>query len=248
MPRPGAADDTARRARRRSAIERAISAKARAKRRRAGGARGYSVAVRWLKILLPLAALATLSLLFLLPRSDFVGGLILSGADLAALRDGLRLNEPRFSGSTDHGEPFSISADWALPDSPNPSRIELSAVVGEIVLTGGRSAGITAPDGALRPRDRSLTLSGGVELSTSDGYVLRTDAAEADMASRIIRLPGPLTGKGAGGELQAGSMRAWSEGAGPDGQGGAGRNGYIIRFEGGVRVVFQPGVEPNDAD
>jgi lipopolysaccharide export system protein LptC len=242
-------DKEARRRRRQSALERAISARARARRRRIGASRGYSVFVRWFKILLPIGALVTLSLVFLVQRNDFVGGLVLSAADLAALQEGLRLNEPRFTGATDKGEPFSIAADWALPDSPNPSRIELSAVRGEITLEDGRVASIAAPNGDMRPRDRLLSLSGGVEVSTSNGYVLTTETAEADLAARAVTAPGRLTGVGEEGTLDAGSMRAWSlkdaEAEGPD---SAPRSGYVIRFEGGVRLVLNPRRETTAAE
>ena len=57
---------------------------------------GYSRAVRWLKIGLPLLALALLSTIFLVPREvSFEGGLVYTSADLLALGEGLAVTRPR---------------------------------------------------------------------------------------------------------------------------------------------------------
>ena len=64
--------------------------------------------VRWLKVGLPLVALGLLTALFLFPRqTGFEGGLVYSTADLIALGEGMTVSNPRFSGSTEAGEPFN---------------------------------------------------------------------------------------------------------------------------------------------
>lgn len=219
-------------------MDRAISAKAMARRRRTGGARGYSVVVRWLKILLPLAALATLSLLFLISRSNFTGGFVLSKEDMALLGEGLKLDGPRFTGATDRGEPFTISAAWALPDKPDPTLISLNDVLGEIDLIDGRVAKIVAGSGEMRTRDRQVSLQDGVTLTTSDGYKVETATADIDLTEWTMQVPDKIVGTGAEGRLEAASMRAWRE---DDGE-----SGYVARFEGGVRVVFSPRTTQND--
>jgi len=200
------------------------------------GAGRYARRRRNLKIALPLIALGTLGFIFLLPRDDIGSGLGLSPEDRAALGDGLRLVSPTFAGSTEQGEPFSLTAAWALPDSPNPKRIDLGDLEGRIRLSDGRTVSMSAPEGQFRPRDRGLTLKGGIAIDSSDGYSVRTDAAVVDGKANTVVADAPVEAWGPSGRLEAGSMRARRDETGKD----------IVTFDGGVRLVFRPNAT-NDA-
>jgi lipopolysaccharide export system protein LptC len=168
----------------------------------------YSRAVRWLKIGLPLLALLLLSAVFLLPRDKgFDVGLIYSTADLLALGEGLTVSNPRFTGSTEAGEPFIVTAVAAVPDGPDPSLVTLEAPRAEIEQAG-RLITLTAATGVLRPKESRLALSGGVMLVTSDGYRVSTDRIEADIKAGALTAPGPVRARGPQGAIEAGSFRA----------------------------------------
>ena len=94
-----------------------------------------SRAVRTLKLLLPASALALTITVFALGDRD--NGFTLSGVDFSAM-DGLRLSNPEFAGRTPEGDPFSVTAEWAIPDGPDPARVELGPMRGEARLSGGR--------------------------------------------------------------------------------------------------------------
>ncbi|MEC9432264.1 MAG: LPS export ABC transporter periplasmic protein LptC [Pseudomonadota bacterium] len=223
-----------------------------------GGTGGYSRLVRWLKIGLPLLALALLSSLFLIPQDKvFEGGLVYSTADLISLGEGLQVTNPRIEGATAAGEPFVVEADSATPDGPDPSLVELARVRGAFEQGAGEAAReirLTAETGRLRPREQALSLSGAVRLETSDGYVVTTDRVSADLRAGRAEAPGPVRAEGPQGSIEAGSFRAER---GPHGAGAAGgdgadpaaaaeaklgapRPGDYLWFENGVRVVWKP--------
>lgn len=203
----------------------------------------YSRFVRWLKIGLPLIALAILSAVFLLPRErSFDGGLIYSTADLIALGEGMNVDNPRFSGSTEKGEPFVVSADSAVPDGPDPEQIVLHAPRAALDLAD-RSLTLTAEGGELSPKTHRLELSGAVRLVTTDGYVVETAWVEADVRKGALRAPGRIRAEGPRGSIEAGSFRAErSTGGGGEGDAAPGglSKGDRFWFENGVKVTYAP--------
>jgi len=198
--------------------------------------RTYSRVVAWMKVLLPLGAVLLIAAIFVSARDKGDLTKIFTAEELATLGAGLRLDNPRFAGVTEQGEPFAIRADWALPDSAMPRLIDLERPEGEIELNDGRTISARAATGRMHRENKILVLEGGVVLDTSDGYHVETDLIELDLDAKTAVAPGPVSGTGPRGQIDAGSFRA---AAGEDGV-GAGK----IWFENRVRVVFIPGTEP----
>lgn len=190
--------------------------------------------VRLFKVALPLAAVGLLAALFLAGRPE-IGGVVLSDLDFDA-EDGLRLLNPEVSGETEAGEPFSATAEWARPDGPDPERVALGGVRGEVALQDGRRLTLAAGGGELRPRAETMRLEDGVVIQTSDGYRLRAAAADVDIAARQVAAVGPVEGRGPAGAIFAGSMRVERR----DDETAA---GDYIWFEDRVRVVIDPTAE-----
>lgn len=180
--------------------------------------------LRFLKVALPLCAAGLIAAIFAFPRPD-LRGLRVDG--VSAGGDGLRLERPRFSGADAEGRPFVVEAEWALPDSPDPERVELGPLRGEAAPEAGRRAELSAGGGLLRVREETLRLDRGVTLVTSDGWRLSADAAEADLDSGGLVAEGSVRGQGPDGALEARRMRAWRDEA-----------GYVLRFEGDVRLTL----------
>lgn len=188
-----------------------------------------SALVRLLKIALPVAALLLIAALFAFSALEEQTGLDLSGFSFEG-RDGLRLTQPRFAGATDDGQPFRLSADWALPDAPDPTLVELGPLRGAIEVEPGRSLGVAAQRGAFRPRDRLLRLEGDVTLTLNETEArLTLSSLLGDLDAETLTGEGPVRGAGRGATLRAGAMRATR------GDGGA-----EIRFEDRVRVTIDP--------
>jgi lipopolysaccharide export system protein LptC len=202
--------------------------------------RAYSRLVSWMKVLLPLAALAVISALFLSAQKTGDLTEIFTAEELVTLGAGLRLDNPRFAGVTEQGEPFAIRAEWALPDSAMPRFIDLERPEGEIEMKGGRTISAHSATGRMHREKKILVLEGGVVLDTSDGYHIETDQIEFDLDAETAFGPGPVSGTGPSGQIDAGSFRA-ATGRGPeDGASGGGAGSGQIWFENRVRVVFIP--------
>ncbi len=208
---------------------------------------GYSRLVAWMKVLLPIASIGLVALPFLSIRDngDLTG--LFSPEELATLGAGLRLDNPRFAGVTSRDEPFALRADWALPDSAVPTYIDLERPSGEIRLSDGRTVSAKAATARLNRVGKTLVLDGGVVLDTSDGYHVETARVEIDIDAGTAIAPGPITGTGPRGEIEAGSMRASGKPGGEEGsQDGAQEDGNRqIWFENRVRLVFIP---PRDGE
>lgn len=203
----------------------------------------YSRFVRWLKLGLPLIALAILSAVFLLPKDrGFDSGLIYSTADLIALGEGMTVDNPRFTGATQAGEPFVVAADNAVPDGPDPTQIVLARPRASLDQAD-RSIVLTAREGELRPKAHLLELSGDVRLDTTDGWQVRANWVEADVKRGIVRAPGKVRAEGPQGAIEAGSFRA--ERGGADAEGAPAANQGLSSearfwFENGVKVTYAP--------
>ncbi|MFV0474752.1 MAG: hypothetical protein ACK5MQ_11190 [Pikeienuella sp.] len=201
----------------------------------AGGDGRRALIVRALKIALPAAALAVFAALFVFNGARYDGGISFEGVDLSALDEGLKLTNPRFTGATGRGEPFSVAAEWALPDGPDPERVDLSGVKGEIELESGRMVTLEAVAGVLLPKTRAVTLSGGVRLTTSDGYSLTAAAAAFDPEADEVTASGDVMAESALGRITADEMRARRA---PEAEGQSGEDAYIW-FENRVKVRIE---------
>jgi len=192
----------------------------------AGDAR--SGIVRFLKVALPLAALGLVAALFLVSRGDIGRGVSVSAIDFD-VTDGLRLSQPRFTGVTRNGQPFVITADRALPDGPDPDRVGLGPVRGEIEMDAARRVTLTAQGGEIRPKLNTMRLEGGVAAETTDGYRLSAARADIDMKAETLAADGPVAVSGPAGDIASGSMRAARR-----------DENFVVWFENRVRVRIDP--------
>jgi lipopolysaccharide export system protein LptC len=192
--------------------------------------RRYSRIVRWMKVALPVGAVLLIGMIFLVGRERaavFDAG---SVAQIAAVSTGMRLDKPRFSGVTEDGDPFIVTADWALPDGAMPDRIQLEKPIGKLQMKD-QSVSVTAATGALLRKSERLHLSGDVQLETSDGYRVRTPSVDIDMAAKTAEAPERVHAEGPRGGIDADRVRVVR---------GEGEDNVTVRFEGNVRVTWRP--------
>ncbi len=195
------------------------------------GTDGHSRLVGWLKVALPLFALATLSSLFLVARGiDPDGALTLSEADLADRLREPRITAPAYAGTTQDGARLTVTAGLARPASEGGATAE--SVRAQIETPDGARTTLAA--GGMRfPRDaQTAILEGGVLLSQSLGYELRTDSLTLDLDQTGAETAGQIEGFGPLGRLTAGKM-VLSQ---PD----PAQSTYLLVFNGGVRLIYRP--------
>lgn len=190
--------------------------------------------VRWLRILLPLAALCLLSTLFLFSRESQTESQIpYAEVDAEAMARDPRVIAPQYAGVTDDGAELALAAaDVAPRDGGDASDLRL-----DWRRPDGLTADVTAPAASMA--DGVIRLHGGVRMTTSTGWTI--DAPGIDAAMDRSRL---AAGEGISAQAPFGTLTAAQMELVPDAPGGGdapeGDAPGILNFSGGVRLIYQP--------
>jgi lipopolysaccharide export system protein LptC len=195
--------------------------------------RGYSRFVATAKIALPLTALALLATLFLIARQINPDDAIpFAEVDVEEYARQERIGAPEFSGMTADGTLITLSAETALPDPETPGRMTASSLSARIEPTDGSVIEARAVEGVVDGPDKTVELSGGVELTSSSGYRIAAPGIFARLGESEIVATGPVTAEGPPGKIEAQGMELRPSEADPD--------AYVMIFKGGVRLVYNP--------
>lgn len=193
----------------------------------------YSRLVAVLKVALPLVALGMLSALFLAPGDDRPGGdLVFSRGDLAALGSGLRISDATFSGRTTGEDAFRFTAVSVVPDAAPPTHARISELSGSMDLVGGPTVTLTAAGGDLDIAAQQLRLAGAIDIETSDGFRMRTEAMEIDLRAGRLEAGEPVLAEGPMGRIEAQTLVVTAAGDPGDAR--------RFSFGNGVRVLYDP--------
>lgn len=192
----------------------------------------YSRWVSWLKVLLPLAALALLSTLFLLSRA-IDPETVIPFAD-KEIQDRLRNQQvtgPFFSGTTASGDLISFSAETLkTPDGQVASnRAEDVELVVSIV--DGSKVTVTAEIAEFDIAKDIAELVGDVVITTSTQFRIISDKLISQLSVLNLKSPGPVEATGPAGNLNAGSMVMTSSDEGKPAQ---------LIFTNGVKLIYTP--------
>jgi lipopolysaccharide export system protein LptC len=195
----------------------------------------HSRVVGWLKVALPLAALAILSTLFLVARRiDPEAALPYAEVDVEDLAREPRMTAPTYAGTTADGAALTLSADEARPAAEGAAASAAGLRL-DLATPDGATTALSAATAAMEDATRQVLLSGGVTVTTSTGYRLET----ADMAVKLDRTGlesrSPVTATGPAGQIRADRMELGQDNLTP--------GSYVLVFKGNVRLVYQPGGE-----
>jgi lipopolysaccharide export system protein LptC len=183
-----------------------------------------------LRLVLPTIAVLLVGLVVAWPQLMGHGaGLIapMFAPDAIDGADVTRMHDPRYVGQTKDAEPFELTAASAYLDPSRPDRVHLDQLAADIDARGPRDFRVMASSGIYdRDRDR-LDLNGGIELTTSDGYVFETPSATLNLDRGRVVGQEPIAGSGPSGTLSADRFE-FEEG------------GQILHFKGRVKVTVQP--------
>jgi len=190
----------------------------------------YSRVVAWVKIILPLLALALLSTLFLFSRApDPNRAIPFANVDVEELAREQSLGRPRFAGTLSDGREVIFTANRATPVADEPDQIEATNIEARVDLDETSILLIVAETGLFDLAAELADLSTSVGLTTSNGYRLTTDLLRFSLGDFMASSPGPVDVTGPGIALQAGAMEM---------SGSQGNN--LVVFNGGVRVLYDP--------
>lgn len=189
--------------------------------------------VGWLKVALPLAALAILSTLFLVARRiDPDAALPYAEVDVEDLAREPRMTAPTYAGTTEDGSALTLSADEARP-ADEGSAAQAARLRLELATPDGGRTELVAAEARMDDTTRQVVLSGGVTLTTSTGYRLETAEVAAKLDRTGLESRAPVKATGPAGEITAAGMVLSQDNRTP--------GAYVLVFKGGVRLVYQPG-------
>lgn len=198
---------------------------------------GHSRLVGWLKVALPLFALAVLSSLFLVARSiDPEGALTLTEAELADRLREPRITAPAYAGTTRDGATVNVTASLARPANEggaNEGGASAEDVRAELATPDGARSTLSAAGLRFSSDAAQAVLEGGVLISQSLGYEFRTDSLTLNLDRTGLQSAGAVEGYGPIGQLIAGRMTL-TPAESADGR-------YLLVFNEGVRLIYQPG-------
>lgn len=192
----------------------------------------YSRRVKYLKVLLPLAALAILSTLFLLSQSVNPNQTIpFSDAEIAERIRDQQITAPRFAGTTASGDEVFLSATKAIPGgSGSPGEAE--NLHGEIRMARGGVITFESERGWINVPDDAAFFRGGVTVVTDTGYQLVTDRLTTAVHRIEVIAPSPVSGTSPMGELEAGAMHLSAPGTDAS-------EAHLV-FTEGVKLLYDP--------
>ena len=189
--------------------------------------------VGWLKVALPLTALAILSTLFLVAhRIDPEAALPYAEVDVEDLAREPRMTAPTYAGTTEDGAALTLSASEARPEADGVAATAAGLRLELATPDGGRTE-LVAAEAVMEDATRQVILSGGVVLSTSNGYRLETAEVVAKLDRTGLESRAPVVATGPAGEIRAEGMVLSQDNRTP--------GAYVLVFKGGVRLVYQPG-------
>jgi lipopolysaccharide export system protein LptC len=193
----------------------------------------HSRMVGWLKVGLPLAALAILSTLFLLAdRIDPDAAIPYADVDVEDLASDPRMSAPTYAGTTSDGAGITVSAKEARPAADGQNAIA-DGIRAMIETPDGGNLDISAARVELNEGDGKITLNGGVTLTTSTGYAIRTEGVTARLDRTGVESSAAVSVTAPMGQLDAAGFSLQQDANDP--------SAYLLIFNGGVKLVYQPG-------
>jgi lipopolysaccharide export system protein LptC len=193
--------------------------------------------VAWAKIILPLAAMAILSSLFLFSKTNDPGkGVRLFDGDLAEFASKERITGPRFAGMTPSGVAIQISAQEASPRNTGGPAFDAFDLQARIELPDLSFVDVVAKQGSIDSLNQMAELTGGITLTTSYGYVAKTFGLSFALGKLDIASQGEISAVGPLGAVRAGSMRLQLADPKDTGE----LQGYDLVFKNGIKLIYKP--------
>ncbi|MDX2483551.1 MAG: hypothetical protein QNK42_07810 [Pseudodonghicola sp.] len=195
----------------------------------------YSRFVAYLKVILPLAALALLSTLFLLSSgSDPEVTLPFARQEIEERVRAQQITAPFFSGTTSDGDEITVSARLARPFGSG-GLAEAEELHARMKMAQGGLIVLRSDTGAVDPATDAAQFVGGVEITTSTGFVVRTERLDATIDTFRASSPGEVRALGPVGDLTAGQMEIGAKNPGEP---------MHMIFKNGVKLIYDPQKPP----
>jgi lipopolysaccharide export system protein LptC len=191
--------------------------------------------VGWLKVALPLMALAILSTLFLVAdKIDPEDALPYAEVDVEDLAREPRMTAPSYAGTTSDGGALTLTADEARPETEGTAA-EAQGLRLELATPDGGRTQLRAATAVMDQAGQQVLMSGGVIVTTDTGYRLETAEVVAKLDRSSLQSLGAVQATGPAGEITAGGMTLNQDNQTP--------GAYLLVFNTDVRLIYLPGGE-----
>lgn len=195
----------------------------------------HSRFVAWMKILLPMAALAMLSTLFLFSENfDPAETLPLSEIDLQQRARDQGATDATFAGVTRTGDEVVFKTVRAKPSPEDPRRFSAEDVSAQFRLPSGTAIDIRSARAEMNQKDSTASLEGDVRFTTTTGYAVNTNLLIARFDDLYAEAPGEISGQAPAGDLTAGRMILQND---------AETGEPHLLFTDGVKLLYRPETE-----
>lgn len=192
----------------------------------------YSRMVAWLKVALPLAALGLLSTLFLLSRVvDPTESIPFADTEVQDRLLNQQISGPYYSGTTANGDKIAFVAEKVVTPNGLTGANRAEDVFVKIEMVSGTTMNVTSKRARVNVGQDVADLTGNVVITTSQGYIITSEALIARIAALDLRSPDTVFATTPAGELTAGSMRLMSPEPNTPAQ---------LVFTNGVKLIYQP--------
>lgn len=192
----------------------------------------YSKVITWLKVLLPLAALALLSTMFLFAQSVAPTSTIpFAQIELEDRINDQQITAPFLAGKTTSGYDIEVTADAAKPDPENPNLSLVSRLHANIALNDLQSVELSSGAGRIDGKALTADFYDGVRVTSSHGYEIQSSALTLNLDQGTATSETEVTGIGPVGRFRAGSMELTAKSDTSDGR---------FLFTNGVQLLYTP--------
>jgi lipopolysaccharide export system protein LptC len=193
----------------------------------------HSRLVAWLKIILPLIALAMLSSIFLVSRSiDPNATLPYSQVELDARVREPRLTTPKISGVTTDGATITIDATDMRPSLADPGKGTATDLQARMVTPDGTTTDLAADSGMIDSGQGRYELTNNVVLTNSSGYRVTASRMAGALDATSLVATGSVAADAPMGRITSETMELRAD---PDAPGQ-----YLLVFKDRVRLVYEP--------
>lgn len=162
---------------------------------------GYSRYVNLMKIVLPIGILLTVIFSFGWPYllSLSKEGLVILDTSRSEIRENRMVN-PQYMSTDNKGQPYKVNAEWAKQRTETLA--DLTAPHGLMTVMEGDSFDLKAKNGVYDMNGKLLGLEGGVILTSTDGYRVKTEKAQISLDTQIIEGDVYVEGDGPTGSIK----------------------------------------------
>jgi lipopolysaccharide export system protein LptC len=142
----------------------------------------------------------------------------------------ITMQQPRIAGFTSDQRQYEMTAQVAAQDVTKTELVELQGIRASVEMRDNTTFETTANNGLYNTKTEQLKLEQNVVVTTSSGYQARLAEATVDMKGGKITSEKPVEVKTSDWTINANRMEVAD-------------SGNIIRFDSGVAVTLQSGVE-----